>query len=106
MSVLNHRKGPVTKVPPNFSMADVAYNTASFGSLVRTLRQLISLGGCSDTPRIPLILLGYKERDVSERDLWAMLESTGVNLEKVAEKPGAGGLPVEIWLGKPKARDA
>jgi hypothetical protein len=49
----------------------------------------------------PLVLLAYKERDPAERQLWDMLtRETGVVLECVGKQVGAGGLPVEIWLGK------
>ena len=75
-------------------MADVTYNTASFPSLVRTLAQLIRLG-----PRPPLVLLGYKERDVAERTLWNLVAEIGLKFEKISELTGAGGTPVEIWLG-------
>lgn len=81
-------------------MADVTYNTASFPSLIRTLDQLLCLGDRPDNPAIPLILLGYKERETAERSLWNMTRSIGVKLQKIGEKPGAGGFPVEIWLGR------
>ena len=49
----------------------------------------------------PLVLLAYKERDPAERQLWDMLtRETGVVLECVGKQIGAGGLPVEVWLGK------
>ena len=49
----------------------------------------------------PLLLLAYKERDPAERQLWDMLaRETGVVLECVGKQVGAGGLPVEVWLGK------
>jgi hypothetical protein len=49
----------------------------------------------------PLVLLAYKERDPAERQLWDMLtRETGVVLECVGKHVGAGGLPVEVWLGK------
>ena len=48
----------------------------------------------------PLVLLAYKERDSAERQLWDMLtRETGVVLECVGKQAGAGGLPVEVWLG-------
>jgi len=74
-------------------MADVTYNTASFPSLVRTLLRLIRLG-----TNPPLVLLGYKERDVAERTLWNLAAEIGLEFEKISELPGAGGTPVEIWL--------
>lgn len=82
------------------SMADVAYNTASFVSLIRTMDQILSLGDTSGRSESPLVLLGYKERDAAERSLWDMTRSIGLRLEKVGEKPGAGGCPVEIWAGR------
>jgi hypothetical protein len=49
----------------------------------------------------PLVLLAYKERDPAERLLWDMMtRETGIVLECVGKHAGAGGLPVEIWLGK------
>ncbi|KDQ50692.1 hypothetical protein JAAARDRAFT_199686 [Jaapia argillacea MUCL 33604] len=80
-------------------MADVTYNTSSFPSLIQTLSHLINLN-----PNPPLILLGYKERDISERTLWDMAEESGVVFEKVAEKDGAGGKSVEVWIGTVKNR--
>lgn len=77
------------------SMADVAYNVASFPSLTRTLAKLARLGSKS-----PAILLGYKERDPSERTFWPMMKDLGFKFDKIAERAGAGGLPVEIWLGR------
>lgn len=51
----------------------------------------------------PLVLLAYKERDPAERQLWDMMaRETGIVLECVGRQAGAGGLPVEIWLGKRK----
>jgi hypothetical protein len=52
----------------------------------------------------PLVLLAYKERDPAERLLWDMMtRETGVVLKCVGRQAGAGGLPVEIWLGKRKS---
>jgi hypothetical protein len=49
----------------------------------------------------PLMLLAYKERDSAERQLWDMMaRETDIVLECVGKQAGAGGLPVEIWLGK------
>ncbi|KAI0083752.1 putative methyltransferase-domain-containing protein [Irpex rosettiformis] len=81
-------------------MADVAYNTASFASLIRTMDRILSLGDNSDQTSSPLVLLGYKERDATERSLWDMLLSIGVELKKIGEKVGAGGCPVEVWIGR------
>ncbi|TFK52015.1 hypothetical protein OE88DRAFT_1602605, partial [Heliocybe sulcata] len=78
-------------------MADVAYNTSSFRSLVRTLSSLIKFS--STESKNPMILLGYKERDPGERSLWEMARDIGVRFEKVGERAGAGGAPVEIWVG-------
>ncbi|KAF9477753.1 hypothetical protein BDN70DRAFT_907091 [Pholiota conissans] len=75
-------------------MADVTYNTASFPSLTHTLSKLARLG-----PKAPAILLGYKERDESERTFWSMMADLGIDFEKIGERAGAGGAPVEIWLG-------
>ena len=48
-----------------------------------------------------LVLLAYKERDPAERQLWDMMvRETGTVFECVGRQAGAGGLPVEIWLGK------
>jgi hypothetical protein len=56
--------------------------------------------GCAD----PLVLLAYKERDPAERWLWdTMPRETGIVLERAGRQAGAGGLPVEIWLGKRKS---
>jgi hypothetical protein len=49
----------------------------------------------------PLVLLAYTERDPGERQLWDMMvHETGVVFECIGKQAGAGGLPVEIWLGK------
>jgi protein N-lysine methyltransferase METTL21D len=95
-------------------MADVTYNTSSFPALLRTLSSLLALSDhrrqCVAGPDAhepiapgngPLVLLAYKERDPGERQLWDMMvRETGVVLECVGKQAGAGGLPVEIWLGK------
>ncbi|PCH44143.1 hypothetical protein WOLCODRAFT_104648 [Wolfiporia cocos MD-104 SS10] len=82
-------------------MADVTYNTSSFPALVRTLSNLVRLGTAPDgqSSRPPMILLGYKERDPAERSLWDMTREVGIQFEKVGERCGAGGDPVEIWIG-------
>jgi hypothetical protein len=79
----------------SFRMADVTYNTASFPSLIRTLSEVICLGN-----KPTIVLMGYKERDVAERTLWSLVSEIGLDLEKVGMHPGAGGVPVEIWLGR------
>lgn len=81
-------------------MADVTYNTASFPALIRTLTTLIEL---NPIEKPPVILLGYKERDAAERSLWTMAEKAGICFEHVGEKPGAGGAPIEIWIGEKNA---
>jgi len=75
-------------------MADVSYNTSSFPSLARTLSRLIRLGS-----KPPIILLGYKERDAAERTWWEIAAQAGIKFEKIGQRVGAGGMPVEIWVG-------
>ncbi|KZW01337.1 hypothetical protein EXIGLDRAFT_830080 [Exidia glandulosa HHB12029] len=72
-------------------MADVTYNTAAFPSLISTLKRLAP----------PLVLMGYKERDLAERDLWRMLEESQLRMKlvRVEDVRGAGGAPVEVWVG-------
>ncbi|EGN95225.1 hypothetical protein SERLA73DRAFT_171053 [Serpula lacrymans var. lacrymans S7.3] len=82
-------------------MADVTYNTSSFPSLIRTLSSLIEFSMTKNAAP-PLILLGYKERDLAERTLWGMASEIGISLEKVSELAGAGGAPIEIWVGQAK----
>ncbi|KAF8074692.1 putative methyltransferase-domain-containing protein [Lyophyllum atratum] len=79
-------------------MADVTYNTSSFPSLVNTLSKLVQLGS-----KPPLVVLGYKERDAAERTLWDLVEEIGIRFEKIGERVGAGGAPIEVWLGKVKS---
>jgi protein N-lysine methyltransferase METTL21D len=51
----------------------------------------------------PAGVAGIQERDPAERELWDMMaRETGIVLECVAKQAGAGGLAVEIWLGKRK----
>ena len=77
-------------------MADVTYNTASFPSLVRTFSSLTQL--CE---KPPLMLLGYKERDTSERTLWEMLrQEASFGLVLAGQIQGAGDASVEIWIGQ------
>ncbi|KAK7683348.1 hypothetical protein QCA50_013610 [Cerrena zonata] len=93
----------VTAIQDGFDlviMADVTYNTASFPSLVRTLQNLVH--NSSGKARSPLLLLGYKERDPAERTLWEMAETVGITFEHIGEREGAGGAPVEVWLGRVK----
>jgi hypothetical protein len=75
-------------------MADVSYNTSSFPALSRTISRLLRLGS-----NPPLILVGYKERDKAERTFWDITARDGIKFAKVGERKGAGGEPVEIWLG-------
>lgn len=81
-------------------MADVTYNTASFPSLIHTLRTLLELSDPDGNNTSPLVLLGYKERDPAERTLWDMAADIGVTFEKVGERVGAGGDSVEVWLAR------
>jgi hypothetical protein len=93
-------------------MADVTYNTSSFPALLRTLGSLLALcdphyhrAELDPVAPEPLVLLAYKERDPAERQLWDMMaRETGVVLECVGKQAGAGGLPVEVWLGKKSPR--
>ncbi|KAJ7606119.1 putative methyltransferase-domain-containing protein [Mycena polygramma] len=73
-------------------MADVTYNTSSFPSLVRTLKNLVNL---NSTP--PRVILGYKERDPGERALWGMADAAGISLKLIDQVAGSGGMAVEIW---------
>lgn len=76
-------------------MSDVTYNDASFQPLLRTLRRLCTLSSAAR------FILAYKERHDSERRIWDMFESeAGILFQKVDEISGAGGAPVEIWLGR------
>lgn len=80
-------------------MADVTYNNASFPALVGTLSRLIVFSMSVAPAKPPLIILGYKERDVAERALWEMAEKIGIHFEEVARIPGAEGTAVEVWVG-------
>jgi len=75
-------------------MADVTYNTTSFPALSQTLSRLSRMGS-----RPPAILLGYKERDEAERSFWDLAAETGIRFQNIGGRDGAGGAPVEIWLG-------
>lgn len=102
-------------------MADVTYNTASFPALIATLKRLSDLSRrstndsaindsaahnlhfetiTSNRNNAPLVLLAYKERDPAERTLWDMARSIGLELEDIDSVQGAGGAPVEIYLGR------
>lgn len=76
----------------------MTYNTASFPSLVRTLKSLLQP---SSIPARPKLLLAYKQRDPGERDLWDMLEKEGVKMALAEELVGAqeGEGLVELWIG-------
>jgi len=80
-------------------MADVTYNTASFPSLIQTLSRLTRFSMGVAPAKAPLVILGYKERDPAERTLWEMAKKIGIYFEEVAKVPGAGELPVEVWVG-------
>ena len=84
-------------------MADVAYNTNSFPSLIRALQSLINLRSSPHPP--PLILLGYKERDPEERTLWELAKGIGVDFMRVGTRRGFGGQAVEIWVGRTKTNE-
>lgn len=82
----------------SYSMADVTYNTASFGSLVRTLKGIVEIGKTTRKGRPLYVLLGYKERDVEERVLWDMVYEIGLDFKHIGDVPGTGGPPVEVWI--------
>ncbi|KAG9309578.1 putative methyltransferase-domain-containing protein [Chiua virens] len=79
-------------------MADVTYNTASFPALIGTLSRLIQHGKKRDG-RPPKVLMGYKERHSDEQSLWDHARAIGLDFRKIAQVSGAGGNPIEIWLG-------
>ncbi|GJE93325.1 hypothetical protein PsYK624_094840 [Phanerochaete sordida] len=87
-------------------MADVTYNTASFPALVRTLAAVLAIGDPQPPRPPPLVLLGYKERDAAERTLWELAAGVGVAFERVGERRGAGGSPVEVWLARARGGGA
>ncbi len=73
----------------------MTYNTSSFPALLKTLNNLLKLAPHAR------IVLAYKERHDSERAVWPMLEAqVGLQIHKVDQVPGAGGAPVEIWIGR------
>ncbi|KIL65568.1 hypothetical protein M378DRAFT_76761 [Amanita muscaria Koide BX008] len=76
-------------------MADVTYNTSAFPALMRTLRKLVKLG-----QKPPLILLGYKERDIAERSLWDLAKEENIHFILIEKIRGAGDAPIEIWIGR------
>lgn len=76
-------------------MADVTYNTSAFPALMRTLRKLVKLG-----QKAPLILLGYKERDIAERSLWDLAKEENIHFILIEKIQGAGDALIEIWIGK------
>lgn len=80
-------------------MADVTYNTASFSALIGTLSRLIQLCKHKRNGRSPSILMGYKERHLDERSLWDHAKDIDIHFQQIAQVNGAGGNPVEIWLG-------
>lgn len=43
--------------------------------------------------------MGYKERHLDERSLWDRTKEIGLDFQQIAQINGAGGNPVEIWLG-------
>ncbi|KAG8214981.1 putative methyltransferase-domain-containing protein [Butyriboletus roseoflavus] len=80
-------------------MADVTYNTASFSALIGTLSRLIQLCKQRRNGRLPRVLMGYKERHPDERSLWDRAKAIDLHFQQIAQVNGAGGNPVEIWLG-------
>lgn len=81
------------------SMADVTYNTESFSALIGTLSRLIQFCKHKRNGRPPRVLMGYKERHPDERSLWGRANDISLHFQKIACVNGAGGNPVEIWLG-------
>ncbi|KAJ9120634.1 hypothetical protein QFC22_002563 [Naganishia vaughanmartiniae] len=101
--------------------ADVTYNTASFPCLIKTLTSLLNpapdtyinkpntSGRPKESSPSPLLLLAYKERDASERELWELAKENGIWMELVDVIRGheavgqSGGVEVagatEIWIG-------
>lgn len=85
-------------------MADVTYNTNMFPALLQTLDALVRVRmGISSQP--PLILLAYKERDPGERTLFGLASALNLRFELVSQLPGAGGHPIEIYIGTMEAAD-
>lgn len=79
-------------------MADVAYNTKFFPALIHTLSLLVALN-VQRGQTLPLILMGYKERDEDERTLWILAKKIGIDFERIDVEAGRAG-DVEIWLGR------
>jgi hypothetical protein len=74
-------------------MADVTYNTTSFPSLLRTVDSTLRLApGCE-------VVLAYKERHETEREIWGDFEGIGLKMRKIDQVDGFGGAEVEVWLG-------
>nr|XP_018264618.1 uncharacterized protein I303_02791 [Kwoniella dejecticola CBS 10117]OBR86776.1 hypothetical protein I303_02791 [Kwoniella dejecticola CBS 10117] len=103
--------------------ADVTYNTSAFPSLLRTLTSLLSprpppstraeqnvklqenmdLDRPSTTPKSPLLILAYKQRDPAERELWGMLSSNGIEMTMIDKIQGATDEgETELWVGQMK----
>lgn len=92
-------------------MADVTYNTDIFPALLRTLHALLQIprvdtaaneSESTSAPSLrtsPLVVLAYKERDPGERNLFMQARKLGIVFELVDNIPGAGGMPVEIYIG-------
>ncbi|CUA66703.1 hypothetical protein RSOLAG22IIIB_00149 [Rhizoctonia solani] len=78
-------------------MADVTYNTASFGALLDTVTGL--LRGPSAPGLSPIVLLAYKSRDPAERTLWIDARNRGLAFVLVDTVKGVREPAVEIWLG-------
>lgn len=85
-------------------MADVTYNTDMFPALLRTLDALVRVR-TSTSSQPPLILLAYKERDPGERTLFDLARDLDLHFELVSQLPGAGGHPIEIYIGTTEAAD-
>jgi hypothetical protein len=84
-----------------FSAADVTYNTASFPHLLKTLCALLKATSHIVAGKQPVVLLAYKQRDVAEKGLWALLDDEGIIMEPVSTVRGAEEEgPVEIWIGR------
>ncbi|CAE6416749.1 unnamed protein product [Rhizoctonia solani] len=78
-------------------MADVTYNTASFGALLDTLAGLLK--GPSGSGSSPIVLLAYKCRDPEELTLWENALARGISFVRVDTVRGVREPAVEIWLG-------
>ncbi|KEP54419.1 putative methyltransferase [Rhizoctonia solani 123E] len=78
-------------------MADVTYNTASFGALLDTVTGL--LRGPSAPGLSAVVLLAYKSRDPAERTLWIDAQRRGIVFVLVDTVKGVQEPAVEIWLG-------